>query len=185
MACLLDSGYALGCRDNIGGVKRVFIGKVISTERRNNYGISGGEINDTNSAIEYYTFDQEMEAASFSQNGTYSTENGTVFFDQQLTLIFHKNSTALRAKLLDLSQLNLRVIVQDQRDQFWLMGLSNGVRAISGAMNTGKAFGDMNGVTLTLQSKDAEPAFRINTATVATLGATVPSGGAGFNINPA
>ncbi len=31
----------------------------------------------------------------------------------------------------------------------------------AGAMNTGKAYGDMNGVTLTFQAKEPEPAYKI------------------------
>lgn len=34
--------------------------------------------------VDYYVFEQEMESAEFNQEGEYSTENGTVFFDQQL-----------------------------------------------------------------------------------------------------
>jgi hypothetical protein len=43
------------------------------------------------------------------------------------------------------------------------------VRAISGAMNTGKAFGDANGVTITLQGKEPEPAYRISDITDFTI----------------
>ena len=103
-----------------------------------------------------------METGEFNQTGAYSTENGTVFFDQQLTLMFHKNDSNLRNQLLILSQANMSVIVKDQRGEYWLLGYQNGVRAINGAMNTGKAFGDMNGVTITLQGKEPEPAYRIS-----------------------
>jgi len=182
MACLIDNGYTLGCRDNVGGIKKVFIGTVVAGEDVSNYTFVADEITATTSAIAYFTFEQEMEAGSFSQNGTYSTENGTVFFDQQLTLIFHKNTTASRNQLLVLSQANVRVIIQDQRDQFWLMGYSNGVRATAGTMATGKAFGDLNGTTITLQGKEPQPAYRIDAATVTLLGTATPEG-AGFDIN--
>jgi hypothetical protein len=42
------------------------------------------------------------------------------------------------------------------------MGIENGVRAISGAQNTGRLYGDMNGVTITVQGKEPEPAHRIS-----------------------
>ena len=48
------------------------------------------------------------------------------------------------------------------RGKYWLMGYQNGVRAINGAMNTGKAFGDMNGITVTLQGKEPTPAYNIS-----------------------
>jgi hypothetical protein len=56
----------------------------------------------------------------------------------------------------------MSVIIKDQRGEYWVMGLQNGVRAINGAMNTGKAFGDLNGVTVTLQGKEPEPAHNVS-----------------------
>lgn len=169
MSCLINDGYTLGCRDNIGGVLKVYIGNFDSGQIYQFGTQSNDIVGVTGSTVSYYTFEQEMETAEFNQTGEYSTENGTVFFDQQLTLMFHKNTTALRDLLLVLSQANLSVIVTDQRSESWLMGLQNGVRAISGAQNTGKAFGDMNGITITLQGKEPEPAYRIDDLTDFTI----------------
>jgi hypothetical protein len=161
MSCLITNGYVLGCRDSIGGIQEAYIGNF---ESGATYTLSS---DDTITAFggttaSFFTFEQEIETGEFNQTGEYSTENGTVFFDQQLTLMFHKNDSALRNQLLLLSQANMSVIVKDQRGEYWLMGFQNGVRAINGAQNTGKAFGDMNGVTITLQGKEPEPAHRIS-----------------------
>ena len=167
MACLINSGYELGCRDNVGGISKVYIGNFSGTA---SYTFdANGDITATDSVVDYYTFNQEMEVGEFNQTGAYSTENGTVFFDQQLSLTFHKNDSDLRNLLLVLSQANLSAIIVDQRDQSWLMGLKNGVRAINGAQNTGKAFGDLNGVTITLQGKEAEPANLIPDTSIFTI----------------
>lgn len=171
MSCLLNSGYDLGCRDNVGGVLKVYIGNfdpdVVYTIDANDCDVTG--VTTSGTASTYYTFEQEMESASFNQEGQYSTQNGTVFFDQQLTLMFHKNDCDLRNKLLVLSQANLSVIVVDQRGEAWLMGLQNGVRAISGNQVTGQAFGDMNGVNITLQGKEPVPAHRIPDLSIFTI----------------
>lgn len=162
MACLLNAGYALGCRDSIGGIKAAYVGNFNSNQlytldaNSNIIGLTGS------GTSSYYTFEQEMETGEFTQEGAYSTENGTVFFTENLTLTFHKNDAALRNLLLVLSQANLSVIVKDQREEYWLLGFQNGVRVTAGSMNTGKAFGDLNGVTITLTGKEPEPAHRIN-----------------------
>lgn len=168
MACLLTTGYTLGCRDSIGGIQEVYVanfpgGQTYSLDASDDIIGVGG------TTASYYTFEQEMETGEFNQTGAYSTENGTVFFDQQVTVMLHKNDAALRNQLLVLSQANMSVIILDQRGEYWLMGFQNGVRAISGAMNTGKAFGDANGVTITLQGKEPEPAYRINDITDFTI----------------
>lgn len=161
MSCLINTGYTLGCRDSIGGIKAVYIGNFDSGATYT-LGADDRIIAFTGSTVSYYTFEQEMETGEFNQNGAYSIENGTLFFDQQLTLTFHKNDATLRNQLLVLSQANMSVIVEDQRGLFWLMGYQNGVRALSGSMNTGKAYGDLNGFTITLQSKEPEPAHNIS-----------------------
>lgn len=168
MSCLLNGGYSLGCRDSIGGIQEVYIanfpsGQLYTLDANDNI------IGLTGTTASYYTFEQEMETGEFNQTGAYSTENGTVFFDQQLTVMFHKNDATLRNQLLVLSQANMSVIVLDQRGEYWLMGYQNGVRAINGAMNTGKAFGDMNGITITLQAKEPEPAYRIDDISIFTI----------------
>jgi hypothetical protein len=161
MACLLTQGYTLGCRDSIGGIQEAYIGNFSSGAT---YTLDSNDtiVGFTGSTASFFTFEQEIETGEFNQTGAYSTENGTVFFDQQLTLMFHKNDSNLRNQLLVLSQANMSVIIKDQRGEYWLMGFQNGVRAINGAMNTGKAYGDMNGVTITLQGKEPEPAYRIS-----------------------
>jgi len=155
----------LGCRDSIGGISLAYIGNFNANQ--------GYILNGTNEitgitgsgTVSYYTFEQEMETGSFTQEGAFSTENGTIFFTQNLGLTFQKNDAALRNTLLVLSQANLSVIVKDQRGEYWLMGYQNGVRVTAGAMNTGKAYGDLNGVTITLTGKEPEPALRITDIT--------------------
>jgi hypothetical protein len=162
MACLLNAGYQLGCRDSIGGIQIAYVGNFNSDQlytldaNNNIIGLTGS------GTSSYYTFEQEMETGEFNQEGAFSVENGTVFFTQNLVLTFHKNDAALRNLLLVLSQANMSVIVKDQRSEYWLLGFQNGVRVTAGSMNTGKAFGDLNGVTLTLTGKEPQPAHRID-----------------------
>jgi len=161
MACLLSTGYTLGCRDSIGGIQDVWIGNYSGTA---SYTLSATNTITAFSGgtVSYFKFEQEMETGQFNQNGAYSVENGTVFFQQELLLTFHKHDATLRNQLLVLSQANMSVIVKDQRGVYWLMGYQTGVRATAGAMNTGKAFGDLNGFTITLTAKEPEPALPIS-----------------------
>ena len=161
MACLLNAGYQLGCRDSIGGIQIAYIGNFDSGQLYT-LDANNSVVGVTGSLTSYYTFEQEMETGEFNQEGAFSTENGTVFFTQNLVLTFHKNDTDLRNLLLVLSQANMSVIVKDQRNEYWLLGFQNGVRVTAGSMNTGKAFGDLNGVVLTLTGKEPQPAHRID-----------------------
>lgn len=167
MSCLIDSGYDLGCRDNVGGIQLAYIGN-FSTDQSYTLGTASGTsatdviVGVTGSSLTtYYTFNQEVEVGEFNQEGQFSTENGTVFFIQTLTLMMHKNDADLRSKLLLLSQGHLSIIVKDQRGAHWLLGFNNGCRVVTGSQNTGKAFGDMNGVTITFEGREPAPAYFI------------------------
>lgn len=173
MSCLIDSGYAIGCRDSIGGVKEVYIATFDPTAA---FSTGAGEIASVVSTASYYKYEQFTEAASFAQTGNFSLENGTVFYDQVLTLMFHRQTTELRNKLVLLAQGRLSIIIKDQNGVYWLVGKENGAYATTADMQSGKAFGDMNGVTLTLQGKEREPAYPITATTEAEL-VTI-----GFNI---
>lgn len=167
MSCLITSGYTLGCRDSIGGIKKILITNFNGADE---YTLDADDdITATTSTETYQTFEQEVEAGSFNQVGTFSTENGTVFFTQDVGLMLHKNDTASRNILIVLSQANMSVIVQDQRDEYWLLGKENGVRTATGSMNTGKSFGDMNGITIGLQGKEPKPAYRIADISIFTI----------------
>jgi len=76
-SCILNE-YVLSCRDNIGGIQRVYIGcydsdVVFSLDGDNMIdGVSGP-------TVSYYKFEQEIETGSFVQNGQFSTENPATF----------------------------------------------------------------------------------------------------------
>lgn len=171
MACSIDSGYTLGCRDNTGGIQLAYIadfdpGQTYSYTVSGTFSGSIDTVTPSSSPSTYYPFYQEVEVGEFNQEGQYSTENGTVFFVQTLTLTMHKNDAALRSKLLLLSQGHLSVIVKDQRGGHWLMGKVNGCRVVTGTSNTGKAFGDLNGIVITIEGREPEPAHYIMTDAV-------------------
>ena len=161
MACIINSGYALDCRDNIGGIQEVYIGNfdnnVTYTLGTNDIveGFAGG-------TVSYYTFAQENEVGEFIETMNASTENGTVFFEQNLTLTFHRLNAELKNQLRLLAQGNLSVLILDQRGVYHLMGIQNGVRATEGTSGVGKAYGDLNGVTVTLQGKEPAPANEVD-----------------------
>jgi hypothetical protein len=163
MACNLTSGYSLGCRDSLGGIQRVFIG---TWDADTVYGLTGpcDTINTISPTASFYTFEQELETASFIQNGQYSTENGTSFYEQVLEITLQKLDACNRDQIKILGQGVWRVIILDQRGTYWLMGKQNPVRVTAATPQLGKAFGDLNGAVITFTGKEPEPAFALTTA---------------------
>ena len=161
MACLLTSGYTLGCRDNIGGIQEVYIGEYNANSLT--YVLGQDNIIGTFSGatVSFYTFEQEIETASFTENGEFSIENGTSFYTSTLTISLHKLEASLRNKILLLGQGKWRIIVKDQRGKYWLMGYQNPVRVSASTPGLGKAYGDMNGAIITFTGKEPVPAYEV------------------------
>jgi hypothetical protein len=166
-SCILNE-YVLACRDNIGGIQRVFIGCYDSDVV---FGLTASNeiISSSGATVSYYKFEQEIETGSFIQNGQFSTENGTSFYEQVLEITLHKMDTVMRNRISTLGQGKWRVIVLDQRGTYWMMGFQNPVRVSAATPNLGKAYGDLNGAVMTFTGKEPEPAFVIAPALALTL----------------
>jgi hypothetical protein len=167
-SCVL-SEYTLACRNNTGGIQKIWIScydsNITWTLDGTNVitGATGGSGNS------WYAFEQEIETGSFLQNGQFSTENGTTFFEQVLEITLHKMDAAQRNRIQSLVIGAWRVIVLDQQGTYWMMGFQNPVRVSSATPQLGKAYGDLNGAILTFNGKEPENAYSIQTAFALTL----------------
>lgn len=167
MSCLINNGYALGCRDSLGSVQEVYIG---SFSGGTSFSYDANDvITGVTGANTFYTFEQRQEQAEFVQTGNHSIENGTNFWEQVVSLIFTKNTSELRNTLKLLSQSDLFVIVLDANGKYWFVGEENGAYLTASTSSAGKAFGDLNGVTVSISSKQPYPAREISAAAFATL----------------
>jgi hypothetical protein len=158
MSCVLTSGYTLGCRDNIGGVQTVYIGEYNGDDLT--YSFTASNVIDAfaGATVSFYTFEQEIETGSYTENGVFSTENGTSFYEETLSITLHRLDATLRNQILVLGQGKWRVIIKDQRGVYHLMGKQNPVRVSASTPGVGKAYGDLNGAVITFLGKEPEPA---------------------------
>ncbi len=163
MACILNDGYTIGCRDNTGGVQTLAIGPwELGTTYT--YG-TNSEITATSyGTASFYKFEQYTEQASATAEVTANNENGTIFNTQNLTFIMEKMDAATRAKFLILTQGRFRVLIKTLNGEWLLMGRLNGARLSAGSNGPGKALGDLAGFTGTLTAMEPEPVHIIEEA---------------------
>jgi len=109
---------------------------------------------------------------NYVQTGNHSVENGTNFWEQAVSLIFTKNDSALRNSLKLLAQSTLLVIVKDQNGKYWVVGEQNGADLTASTQSAGKAYGDLNGSTVTITGKEPCPAREISQAAFDSLPVT-------------
>lgn len=162
MACLLTSGYSLGCRDGIGGIQEVYIGEWNGDSLTYQLGTNNIIGTFSGATVSFYTFEQEIETGSYTENGVFSTENGTGFYELTLTINLYNLDAALRNKILILGQGKWRIIIKSQKGDYYLMGYQNPVRVSAATPGLGKAYGDLNGATITFMGKEPAPAYLVS-----------------------
>lgn len=168
MACSIAQGNELGCRDSVGGIETIYI-----TEFENVTSItsSSGQISaiTKSGGTSFKVFKLEKENAEFTEAINSSVENGTLFYEQTLSFTMKKMSASNRNNIRNIAQNRLMVIVKDNNGTYWVMGETRGADLTGdNSAKTGKAFGDMNGYSLTLVGKEPAPA-QVYTGSITSL----------------
>jgi hypothetical protein len=166
MACNLSSGFSLGCRDNIGGIKNLYIlsGSVSSVTA------SSGAISNIAGTGTFFKFELPRNVGDFTETPTPSLENGTVFYSQVTNLAMHKLQASIRNQVKVLVQNpDLKIVVEtnngtdDYVGQFFYVGRYRGSTVTGGTGGTGTAMGDANQYALTFEAMEPNPAEEITT----------------------
>jgi len=163
MPCTLATGgYKLDCRIS-GGLDVVYASDLVKdqvyaydTAPDDNI-ILGTDVT-SGSIMTFETLEQEIETASVIETITATTENGTVYYEQAIAIKLFGNTDKIRTIVENLSKGRFTMICKDQEGQDKIYGKQNGLRVTEGSIETGVAFGDMNGATVTLLAKEPQPA---------------------------
>jgi hypothetical protein len=168
MACDITSGFALGCRDNTGGIKAVYIlsGSVSTVTDTAN------EISDITGTGIFYQFDLQRGTSDFTETINGSTENQTVFYEATINAAFAKLQTSTRNQVKVLAQNpDLKIVVETNNEsaseKFIYVGRKNGAVLNAGQGQSGTALGDANGYTLTFTAQEPAPADFISGSNLA------------------
>lgn len=145
----LTSGICRGCRDNAGGIKKLYVADLndvvfpITSE-------DGVVVEiELDSEAKWYVLQPNKYSSSWTENINVSVENGTLGYEQVVTAVFGKNDQALRDVVAELAKGDLLIIVVDSNDVMWLIGSEdNGAYVSGGNSASGTALTDLNGWTL-------------------------------------
>jgi hypothetical protein len=156
MSCNLSSGIQLTCRDNVGGLKTMWI-----TDFTNILSLTSST-GDTITAISgtgtFYEFQLIRTSSQHTETVNASLENGTVFYQGETVTYFVKLEQAKRNILKTLAQSQrLAIVIEDNNGSFFYLGQTYGCFISAGTSVTGKALGDQNGYNLTFQYLEPNP----------------------------
>jgi len=163
MACDLTKGRALPCRESVGGLKAVYfvdfgdLGTVTVASLSN-------EITDMDGTFTAYQYNLKG-TSSVEQTINASRENGTVFFDQAVTLSLPKLSKEDNHEIKLLAYGRPHIVVEDYNGNAYLVGREHGADVTGGSIASGAAMGDMSGYTITFNAMERTAANFIAGAT--------------------
>jgi len=170
MSCsALTAGFLDLCNDGTAGIEAIWIanGPVQSiTESAGNItAITVGGAALTPS--DFFKFETPRQSSSITETTTVSQENGTLFFDQQLTCVFNKMESAKRNQLLLMAQATTMVVVaKDGNGNYWSIGVEKGAFMVSGSATSSAAYGDRNGYEIVLGGLEASPMYTVTSTIV-------------------
>lgn len=171
MACDLTTGRIYPCKDAIGGIKEV-LWCVLDDVTYD--AISGGAVADITSTTTFFRWELSKNSGSFQQNVQSSVENGTIYYEQVLTIQTPKLSALDNEELAKVLKNRLSIIVRDNNDNFHIMGYDTGAEVTGGNFGTGTAKGDLNGYNIVFTAEEKLPApFAPNMETAAPATTTV------------
>ena len=168
MACTaLTKGRGLDCNRISGGIKYVYFGVYDQFDAPiQTVGIvqSAGEITDIEMGSNVlYRYTMPLGVASLSDTIVGSRENGTIYYTPTLNVILNRltkedqNQIKLlgATKVVAFAQLN--ATLTNGHDVIVGLGVSNGLELNAGTMDSGAAWGDRGGYTLTFDGIEALP----------------------------
>ena len=166
MACTaLTKGRGLDCNRISGGIKFIYFAvydQVFSVTR------ASGEISDIEMTVgadvgELYRYTMPLGVSSLTDTITGSRENGTIFYTPSVSIILNKLTKEDQNQIKLLGQTRLMIFAQlyqqlaNGHDVIVGLGTTNGMELNAGTADSGAAWGDRNGYTLTFDGMEPTP----------------------------
>lgn len=164
MACksFALSGIALGCKDNMGGIKEAYIIKsgditevTLNTEQSQIATITLAQ------SAKFKTYKFRKGTGSMTSTAASDEAIGNFSVTTELALQFSKMETSKRLEIMAMCLEDVAVIVLDWNGKYWYLGYDFPVTATAATGATGTAAGDLNGYTVTLSDTSAEFPFEV------------------------
>jgi hypothetical protein len=159
--CSITSGYAIDCRDSVGGVETIYL-----IENSALYDASGiSRVIDSSGTItaitkntgkRFYEFQVPRGTASTSNTITSSQENGTIYYTHMVTFPINQRNATIRNIVATLAKNRCTFIVKEGDGTYKMFGRGFGLTLDTAEAGSGVALGDRNGYSLSFSSMESE-----------------------------
>jgi len=168
MPCAITSGFTIDCRENIGGIKSVYV-----AEFGNISGVTevSGLVTGITKATgkRFYKFDIPRAVANTNSNATGSEENGSLFYTHQVVFPLNKRDSTTANVVRTLAKAKLMVVTLDMDGNYRMYGRNNGLYLASTENGSGTGAGDRNGYNITLTGVEPDDFLQVSASVGAAL----------------
>lgn len=164
MACNLTLGRQEPCKDSIAGLAGAYFINYTSGSFILNTTQDACVSFPSSSTAYYY----ELKGAnSYLETVNTSRDNGTTFFNQELSLTLKKLDANMTKQFKLLAYGRPQIVVADRNGNALLVGRDQGADMTGGTITIGAAYGDLSGYTAVFTGQEALPANFITGSTQA------------------
>lgn len=186
MACTaLTKGRGVDCNRISGGVKYIYFWVLDESATYAYDAVDKSQIDTINfNNASIYRYTMPIGVSSLTDTIVGSRDNGTVYYTPTVQVLFNKLTVQDQEEIKLLASTKVRMFVQlnqqytNAHDMILACGMENGMELNAGTIDTGAAWGDKNGYTLTFDGMEKVPTAVLEDYT------TSPFDNAGFtNLN--
>ena len=182
MACTaLTKGRGVDCNRISGGVKYIYFWVLDESATYAYDATDKSEIDTINfNNANIYRYTMPIGVSSLTDTIVGSRDNGTVYYTPTVQVLFNKLTVQDQEEIKLLASTKVRMFVQlnqqysNAHDMILACGMENGMELNAGTIDTGAAWGDKNGYTLTFDGMEKVPTAVLEDFT------TTPFDNAGF-----
>lgn len=162
------TGIEVGCKDNMGGIKEVFI-CLKSSITDETFTVTGDKITaiSEDSKSEWKSYKFRKQTGGMTSTMTVDDAVGTQYWTTEVTLQFSKMETAKSVEINALCMADTVVIVKDSNNRYWLLGYDNPVSVTAATAQAGTSYGDLNGYNITLSDMSKNLPYEIEAEAMA------------------
>ena len=167
MACtLITAGRGLDCSRTSGGIKNVYFAVF---DQVTSITLDGGATHRVITDMDFgsnslYQYAMPLGVANLTETITGSRENGTIYYTPVINVIFNRLTKEDQRQILLLGQTKLIVFAElnaelaaDGHNVIVALGITNGMELNAGTIDSGAAWGDRGGYSLTFDGMEADP----------------------------
>ena len=182
MACTnLTKGRGLDCNRVSGGVKYIYFSVYDEIASYAYDAVDKSSIDTIDfGGNTIYRYTVPRGSTTITDTITGNTDAGTIFYTPTVNMVLNRLTHQDQQEIKLLGQTQVRIFAQlnsqlaNGHDVIVALGMSNGMSLNAGTADSGAAFGDRNGYTLTFDGLEAEPFAMLEDYT------TTPFDNAGF-----